>query len=124
MKQMQAGNAAMTRAHEQRMNDIRQFGEANTARFNQRMADMDQNKAAFDAHMSSMDRQQEITVDTIRGVSKYSDPNTGERVKVEDGYNHVYRSNQDPTAYYSTNTPIEANQLDWQELKKVELKDY
>jgi hypothetical protein len=85
---------------------------------------MDRNKAAFDARMSSMDRQQEITVDTIRGVSKYSDPSTGERVKIEDGYHHNYRHTQDPTVYYSTNTPIEANQLDWQELKKVELKDY
>ena len=120
----QANTAAMTRAHEQRMEGIRQFGEANTARFNQRMADMDRNKAAFDARMSSMDRQQEMTVDTIRGVSKYSDPSTGERVKIEDGYNHNYRNTQDPTVYYSTNTPIEANQLDWQELKKVELKDY
>ncbi len=124
MNQIQSGTAAMTRAHEQQMNNIRQFGEANTARFNQRMADMDRNKAAFDAHMSSMDRQQEITVDTIRGVSKFSDPTTGERVKIEDGYNHNYRNTQDPTVYYSTNTPIEANQLDWQELKKVELRDY
>ncbi|MDQ3116526.1 MAG: hypothetical protein M3Q86_07950 [Verrucomicrobiota bacterium] len=120
----QANTAAMTRGHEQRMEGIRRFGEANTARFNQRMADMDRNKAAFDARMSSMDRQQEITVDTIRGVSKYSDPSTGERVKIEDGYHHNYRNTQDPTVYYSTNTPIEANQLDWQELKKVELKNY
>ena len=120
----QKNTEAMTRGHEQRMEAIRRFGEANTARFNQRMADMDRNKATFDARMSSMDRQQEITVDTIRGVSKYSDPSTGERVKIEDGYNHNYRSTQDPTVYYSTNTPIEANQLDWQELKKVELKDY
>ncbi len=124
MDQIHANTAAMTRAHEQRMNNIRQFGEANTARFNERMSAMDRNKAAFDSRMSAMDRQQEIRVDTIRGVSKYSDPNTGERVKVEDGYDHVYRSRQDPTAYYSSDTPIEAGQLDWQELKKVELKDY
>ncbi len=106
------------------MNNIRQQGEANTARFNARMADMDRNKAAFDSRMASQDRQQEMRVDTIRGESKYVDPSSGERVKVEDGYNHVYRNRQDPTAYYGANTPIEAGQVDWQELKKVELKDY
>lgn len=124
MSQMNANTAGMTRAHEERMNNIRQFGAANTARFNQRMADMDRNKAAFDSRMSSMDRQQEIRVDTIRGESKYVDPSTGQRVKVEDGYNHVYRNRQNPDAYYGANTPIDVGQVDWQELEKVELKDY
>ena len=72
MNQIHANTAAMTQGHEQRMNDIRRFGEANTARFNERMQQMDQNKAAFDSRMSGMDRQQELNVDTIRGVSKYS----------------------------------------------------
>lgn len=124
MDQIHANTAAMTRAHEGRMNDIRKFGEANTARFNDRMAEMDRNKAAFDSRMASQDRQHEMRVDTIREVSKYEDPGTGERVKVEDGYNHVYRNRQNQDAYLGANTPLDAGQVDWQELKKVELKDY
>ena len=114
----------MTRGHEQRMNNIRKFGEANTARFNERMTQMDRNKAAFDNRMADQDRQQRIQIDTIRGESKYVDPNSGQRVTVEDGYNHVYQSRQDPSVSYGTNTPIDAGQLDWQELQKVEQKDY
>ncbi len=124
MRDIQANTDTMTRAHEQRMNGIRQFGEANTARFNQRMSDMDRNKAAFDSRMNLMDRQQELRVDTIRGVSKYSDPTTGERVKVEDGYDHVYRNQQNPNLYYEANTPIDVGRVDWQELQKVDARDY
>ncbi len=118
MNQIHANTAAMTQGHEQRMNDIRRFGEANTARFNERMQQMDQNKAAFDSRMSGMDRQQELNVDTIRGVSKYSDPATGERVKVEDGYDHTYRSRQDPNVYYQANTPVDVGEVNWQECKR------
>jgi hypothetical protein len=110
MAGIQANTAAMTRAHEQRMNDIRAFGEANTARFDERMA--------------RGDRDQRLRVDTIRGETKYADPATGERVKVEDGFNHVYRSRQNPELFYGTQTPIDAGALDWQELRKVQLKDY
>ena len=124
MNQINANSAAMTAAHNQRMSNIQQQGAANTARYNERMAAMDADKAGFDSRMASGDRQQEIRVDAIRGESKYVDPTTGERVKVEDGYNHVYRDRQNPTTYYGANTPIEAGQVDWQELQKVSLKDY
>jgi hypothetical protein len=110
MAQIQANTEAMTRAHEQRMAAIRQFGEANTARFNQRMADMD--------------REQRIRVDTIRGESKYVNPATGQRVKVEDGYKHVYNSQQYPNLFFATDTPIDPGALDWQELQKIQLQDY
>lgn len=73
---------------------------------------------------ASQDRQQEAFGDMIRGEAKYADPTTGERVKVQDGYNHVYRDRQDPTTTYSTNTPIDAGQVNWQELQRVSLKDY
>lgn len=110
MGQIQANREAMTRAHEQRMNDIRSFGEANTARFNERMG--------------QMDRDQRVRVDTIRGETRYADPTTGERVKVEDGNNHVYRSRENPNIYLGTDTPIDAGKVNWQELQKVQLKDY
>ncbi len=110
MAQIHANTEAMTRGHEQRMQAIRQFGEANTARFNQRMTDMD--------------RDQRIRVDTIRGESKYVNPNTGQQVKVEDGYKHVYNSQQHPNLFLATDKPIDPGALDWQELQKVQLQDY
>src|SRR5688572_19930730 len=103
MAQIQANSEAMTRAHHQRMAAIRQFGEMNTANFNQRMA--------------SMDREQRIRIDTIRGESQYVNPATGQRAKVADGYNHVYNSQQHPNLFLGTDTPINAGALDWQELQ-------
>ena len=110
MNQIHANTQAMTRGHNERMSAIRQFGEANTARFNERM--------------SNMDREQRIRVDTIRGESQYVNPTTGERTKIEDGYNHVYSSRQNPDLFLGTDAPINAGELDWQELQKVQLKDY
>jgi hypothetical protein len=110
MAQIHANTEAMTRGHQQRMDAIRQFGEANTARFNQRMA--------------GMDREQRNRVDTIRGESQYVNPTTGERVRVEDGYKHVYSSQQHPNLFFGTDTPIDPGTLDWQELQKVQLQDY
>ncbi|HRE80793.1 MAG TPA: hypothetical protein PLN52_07080 [Opitutaceae bacterium] len=110
MSQIQANTEAMTRGHNQRMAAIRQFGETNTARFNQRMTDMD--------------REQRIRVDTIRGESQYVNPTTGERTKVADGYDHVYTSQNHPEFFLGTNTPIKPGELNWEELQKVQLKDY
>lgn len=110
MNQIRANTEAMTRGHNQRMSAIRQFGEANTARYNQRMSDMD--------------RDQRIRVDTIRGESQYVNPTTGERTRVEDGYNHVYTRQQNPDFFIGTDTPINPGELDWQELQKVQLRDY
>ena len=110
MAQIRASTEAMTRGHQQRMDAIRQFGEANTARFNQRM--------------DQMDRDQRIRVDTIRGESKYVNPTTGQQVKVEDGYKHVYNSQQHPNLFLGTDTPINPGALDWQELQKVSLENY
>ncbi len=124
MGQIDANTSAMTQQHNQRMGDIQRWGDANTARHNERMDDMDRNQAAFENRMASGDRQQEIAVDGIRGESKYVDPSTGQRVKVEDGYNHVYRDRQNPNQYYGSDTPINAGQVDWQELQKVSLRDY
>lgn len=110
MANIRANTAAMTRAHDQRMDAIRALGDANTARFNERMV--------------QGDRDQRIRVDTIRGESKYSDPATGDRVKVTDGFNHVYRSRQNPELFLGSQTPIDPGSLDWQQLQKVQLEDY
>ena len=99
----------MARRHNDRMASIRQFGEANTARFNQRMTDMD--------------RDQRIRVGTIRGESQYVNPTTGERKKVQDDHIHIYTSERLPNLYLGTATPINPGELDWQELQKVQPQD-
>lgn len=108
--------------HNQRMADIQRQGAATTARFNDRMSQMDADKAAFDARMNSGQQQHEYFVDAINEKQKYADPTTGERVKVDASYNHVY-SDQRGT-YYGSNTPINASAVNWQELQKLSMKEY
>lgn len=110
MGQIRANTEAMTRGHEQRMQAIRQFGEANTARFNQRMSDMD--------------RDQRIRVDTIRGETKFENAATGQRVKVQDAPQYIYQSEKHPSLFLGSDTPIDPQAVDWQELQRVQLSDY
>ena len=65
---------------------------------------------------ASQDRQNEAFSDNIRGEAKYEDAATGERVKVTDGYSHVYSDRQGNTL--STNVPLDAGQVNWQELQR------
>ncbi len=117
MGQIESNTAAMNQRHQQRMGEIRRQGEAN-------MAQMDRNQAATNEHFESMDRRQEMTSDGILGREKLVDPTTGERVKVDVGYNHIYRDRQDPNQYYGTDTPINPQRVDWQELQRVSAEDY
>lgn len=71
---------------------------------------------------ASQDRQSEAFGDYIRGEAKYEDAATGQRVKVADGYSHVYSDRQGSTL--STNVPLDAGQVNWQELQRVETKNY
>ncbi|MDQ2772730.1 MAG: hypothetical protein M3Y54_19775 [Bacteroidota bacterium] len=71
---------------------------------------------------ASQDRQSEAFGDYIRGEAKYEDAATGQRVKVADGYSHVYSDRQGTTL--STNVPLDAGQVNWQELQRVETKNY
>ena len=71
---------------------------------------------------ASQDRRSEAFSDALRGEAKYEDAATGQRVKVTDGYSHVYQDRQGNTL--STNTPLDAGQVNWQELQRVETKNY
>jgi hypothetical protein len=119
---IQANTEASRLGHEGRMADIRRQGEANTAAYNERMANMDRQQDAFNNRMASQDRQHEAFVDRINEQTKYADPNTGQRVKASDQYKHVYTDNQGN--YYGSTTPIAAERVNWQELQQVALKDY
>ncbi|MDQ3142058.1 MAG: hypothetical protein M3Q56_07410 [Bacteroidota bacterium] len=70
----------------------------------------------------SQRRISEARRDALGGEAKYDDPATGERKNLDASYNHVYKDKQG--TYFFTNSPINPNELDWVELKRVELKDY
>jgi hypothetical protein len=78
--------------------------------------------AAYQARSASQDRQAEAFGDLMKGEAKYEDQATGERVKVADQYQHVYKDQQGN--YIGSNTPIAASQVNWQELQRVSLPDY
>ena len=124
---MRQNNAAfeanMQRNHEARMADIARSGAANTARHEARQATADQQVAAYNERSASQDRQHEYYVDNaIRNETKYHNPGTGEQVKVDNRYQHIYTDNKG--TYYGTNTPIEPAHVDWQELQRVSQQDY
>ena len=119
----ESNTRAQQQAHEQRMADMRRAGEASTARFNQRMADMDRNQAAFEQRMNRQSQQNERFIDNvIQGETKYVDPSTGERTKLSNQYNNVYSDRQGN--YYGSDTPLDADRLDWQQLQEVPADAY
>lgn len=76
----------------------------------------------YEEHSKSMDRTSEASSDVIRGEAKFENSETGERVKLSDQYNHIYQDRQGN--YYGSNTTVDAGQFDWQELQRVETKNY
>ena len=123
MGNIAANTAANTAAHIGRMNDIAAAGAANTDRHNGRMADMDKNMASYQANEARKDGQHEAYVDNvIRNETKYANPSTGERVKLDNRYEHAYTDGKG--TYYQSNTPLRASDVNWQELGKVSLNDY
>jgi hypothetical protein len=110
------------------MADIQRQGAANTARYEERMQAMDQDHAAWQAGQASRDRQHEYTIDTIRGEHKYVDPTTGQTVKVEAGYDNVYRANTGTdlgnTTILATDAPLDPQQVDWVQLQALSQSQY
>jgi hypothetical protein len=75
-----------------------------------------------DMRNKSSDRRNESFRDVIGGQAKYESAETGERIKLADKYNHVYRDKQGNI--YGSNTPGDNGQFDWEELQRVETKNY
>ena len=123
MQQSEQFGQQMTAGHNQRMANIAEQGAANTARHNERMGNMDQQMADYKAADASRDRQHEAYVDNaINNETKYADPSTGQRVKLDNRYNHSYSDGKG--TYYQSNTPIEPGNVNWQELQQVSRSDY
>lgn len=133
-----AGNRATSDAirsqHAASMENIAQWGRinrANAAASSARLksdaattaALRDQNAAAYDARMARNDRNNELFADVvINGEAKYANPTTGERIKIDSSYDHTYTDNNG--YYYQSNTPLESDDVNWQEMQKVPFDDY
>jgi len=71
---------------------------------------------------ASADRRNEAFGDVIKGETKYENTETGQRVKLLDQYNHVYQDKQGN--FYGSQTAIDKNAFNWEELQRVETKKY
>jgi hypothetical protein len=60
--------------------------------------------------------------DLLSGKTRFDNPTTGERYRVDDRYNHVYQDRNG--ALHGSNEPLDASALNWQELQQVELGNY
>jgi hypothetical protein len=66
-------------------------------------------------------------VDTIRGEHKYLDPTTGQMVKVEAGYENVYRNTGTVLAgarILATDSPLDPQRVHWVQLQKQSQQQY
>lgn len=130
----EANSEAIRQNHVASMENIAQWGRINQANAAASMARINSNAAAsaarqqkqktdFNARMADKDRQNELFTDVvINGEAKYSNPATGERIKVDSRYNHTYTDNNGN--YYQSNTPLQSNDVNWQEMEKVPFNDY
>lgn len=130
----EANSEAIRQNHVASMENIAQWGRINQANAAASMARINSNAAAsaarqqkqkteFNARMADKDRQNELFTDVvINGEAKYSNPTTGERIKVDSRYNHTYTDNNGN--YYQSNTPLQSNDVNWQEMEKVPFNDY
>lgn len=88
MSQLEANRQQMIASHQQRMADIQRQGAANTAAFNQRMSNMDQNMRAWESQQASSDRIHTAFVQSIRGVETWQGPHG--RVELTTGYENAW----------------------------------
>lgn len=70
----------------------------------------------------SNDRNHRAFRDALGGEGQFENPSTGERTRTTDFYAHVYKDREGNV--YGSHTPLDAGSLDWQELQRVEMKNY
>ncbi|MBF9222281.1 hypothetical protein [Hymenobacter ruricola] len=70
----------------------------------------------------STDQRNEAFRDALGNEGKFDDPTTGQRTQTTDQYAHVYKDRQGNV--YGSHTPLDAGRLDWQELQRVETRNY
>lgn len=130
----QATLASIRSNHAVAMEGIAQWGRISRANSAASMARIKSNAAASaerqeqiiagsNARMAQNDRQNELFTDAvINGEAKYSNPDSGERVKLDSSYNHTYTDNGGN--YFQSDAPLQPGEVNWQEMEKVPFDDY
>lgn len=111
---------ASNAAHQDRMNNIRAAGANSTARYNERMAAMDQNMESWQAQQAAGDRNQEQFLDYVNERTNVVDPNTGQSYKVDAGANQYWMNDQgeyikSDNSLYNPNQDTNINNQNWTE---------
>ncbi|MBK5213551.1 MAG: hypothetical protein JJE55_07825 [Flavobacteriaceae bacterium] len=114
---------ASNAAHQGRMNDISAFGANNTARYNARMAAMDQNMESWRANQAAGDRNQEQFLDYVNERTNVVDPNTGQVYKVDAGADQYWMNNngeyiKSDNSNYNPNQDDNINNQTWTEYEE------
>lgn len=118
-KNQQATQQQMA-GHQQRMNDIRSFGEQNTRNFNARSAAMDAQHNNWRANQASSDRMHQKAINNIREVSTYQD-NFGNTYEVDGYHNQVYSNGNGEIITtddynYNPNRDNNVNGTNWEQM--------
>jgi hypothetical protein len=117
-KNQQASQQFMA-GHQQRMNNIKSFGEQNTRNFNARSAANDARNASWSAGQASSDRMQRNTINSINEVSTYQDQ-SGNTYQVDGYHNQVYTNGSEVITTddynYNPNGDLNVNGANWEQL--------
>ena len=105
-------------AHQQRMADIKAFGEANTRAHNARMEMSDRNFESYQRRSAMTDAGHSNYIDGIWDRTNVTDPNNGQRYKVESGSDYYWMNNngeyiKSDNPNYNPNTDPLYNNQNW-----------
>ncbi|ODT58645.1 hypothetical protein ABS71_18735 [bacterium SCN 62-11] len=103
--------------HQQRMQDIHMQGQANTARHQMRQDLNDAQVSGFQQRMDSMDRMHHDNINSIREMSDYLDPQTGQMHNLSSHYEQVW--NDGKGHFVATDWHLDAPP-DWHQLKRID----
>ncbi len=115
----QRGAEANDKLRQQQTQAMLQQAQARLYQQHQQFA---QHHANWVAQQRANGQVAEAFSDYLGGRTLYQNPDTGERMKVDNNYSHVYQDGQGHTL--ATNAPLSAGNVNWQELQQVELKNY
>ena len=120
-QQAQANLQATVRQGQANLEASRQRFEANRDLQEHRREAINHN---FARRQHANDQAAAAFCDYLGDRTLYQNPDTGERVRVQGHFDHVYQESTVGTTFLGTNTPLDAPRVDWQELQRVELRNY
>ncbi len=117
-KNQQASQQQLS-GHQQRMNNIKSFGEQNTRNFNARGAAFDAQNESWRAGQASSDAMQRRTVNGINEVSTYRDQ-SGNTYEVDGYHNQAYTNGSEVITTddynYNPNGDTNVNGTNWEQM--------